>query len=193
MTVETVTTWEPLSTDPYYEISTTPPHGIRRAGDGHIMKFRFDKDGYKTYGLRDRSKVWRHHQLVALQWMPNPNNYPMLDHLDNNRTNNTVENLRWCDAKINNQNYSGRNGIKYEVVDVLPDDHFVIETYSDWTFENYFYSPSTDKFYYWTGVRYRVLRMLHDQSGGVHFHMRDTDNRHRSVSVRKFKREYDLV
>lgn len=43
------------------------------------------------------------HRLVALTYLPNPNNYPIVRHLDNNKQNNHVSNLEWCTHKTNNQ------------------------------------------------------------------------------------------
>lgn len=36
------------------------------------------------------------HRLVASAFIPNPNDYPQIDHIDGNHTNNAVDNLRWC-------------------------------------------------------------------------------------------------
>lgn len=42
------------------------------------------------------------HRLVAKTWIPNPNNYPEVDHIDTDITNNCVENLQWVTRQMNN-------------------------------------------------------------------------------------------
>ena len=63
-------------------------------------------NGYLTIelcvdGLKKRVMI---HRLVAQQFLPNPNNYPIIDHIDRNKHNNDVKNLRWTTASVNNRN-----------------------------------------------------------------------------------------
>lgn len=47
-------------------------------------------------------KGFRVHRLVAMTFIPNPNNYKCVNHKDENRTNNNVNNLEWCTYRYNN-------------------------------------------------------------------------------------------
>lgn len=66
--------------------------------------------GYYIVGLMKDNKVSypRLHRLVALTFIPNPNNYPQVNHKDENKANNAADNLEWCTCKYNN-NYGTRN------------------------------------------------------------------------------------
>jgi len=69
-----------------------------------IMKTGFDKDGYVQVGLSLNGKVKtkRVHFLVAKAFIPNPNNYNCLNHINEVKTDNRVENLEWCSIAYNN-------------------------------------------------------------------------------------------
>lgn len=53
------------------------------------------------------------HRLVAEAFIPNPNNYPCINHKDECRTNNVVDNLEWCTYEYN-LNYGNRNKLASE-------------------------------------------------------------------------------
>lgn len=67
--------------------------------------------GYHLVGLiskNGKQKKEQIHRLVALAFIENPNNYPQVNHKDENKGNNCVENLEWVTAK-QNCNYGTRN------------------------------------------------------------------------------------
>lgn len=53
-------------------------------------------------------KPVRTHRLIAECFLPNPNNLPQINHKNEIKTDNRVDNLEWCDCKYNN-NYGTRN------------------------------------------------------------------------------------
>lgn len=79
---------------------------------GNIYSVRYGKrlkpvimnNGYCAVTLRNiygKQKIELIHRLVALSFLPNPNQYPQVNHKDENKANNKVSNLEWCTAKYN--------------------------------------------------------------------------------------------
>lgn len=68
-------------------------------------------NGYLGINLYDNDKKSCYlliHRLVAQAFLPNPNGYRIINHKDENRSNNSVNNLEWCSYKYN-LNYGNRN------------------------------------------------------------------------------------
>lgn len=73
---------------------------VRDINKGIILtQYNRNKQGYKAVTIG--GKLISVHRLVAQAFLPNPNNLPMVNHKDENPSNNCVENLEWCDAKYN--------------------------------------------------------------------------------------------
>jgi len=69
-----------------------------------VLKGNINADGYFQCHIIDDngiSLVRRVHRLVALTYIPNPNNYPVINHKDGNKLNNHYSNLEWCTPEFN--------------------------------------------------------------------------------------------
>lgn len=102
-----------------------------RMGFEKILKTYVDKDGYLTVMLNNPRKTFLVHRLVAEAFLPNPDNLPQVNHKDENKQNNNVENLEWCTVKYNNEYNNGqkRRAIKHlkPILQYTLDGEFVRE------------------------------------------------------------------
>ena len=81
-----------------------------------IMKPTYDKDGYLLCGMTgDDGKRYtmKVHRLVAQAFIPNPDNLPQVNHKDENKSNNNVENLEWITNRDNQ--YWGTCGLRKSI------------------------------------------------------------------------------
>ena len=89
---------------------------VKNVRTGIILKARNDKDGYLRVNLYEDAirKTHQVHRLVANALIDNPDDKLCVDHIDNNRTNNYISNLRFATNKENSQNrkLSSRNTSK---------------------------------------------------------------------------------
>ena len=74
--------------------------GIKRIS---LLKPATDACGYFRCALSKNNilKTYKVHRLVAQAFIPNPNNYPQINHIDGNKKNNNAGNLEWCTNSMN--------------------------------------------------------------------------------------------
>lgn len=101
--------WEDIKGyEGYYMVSSygrVKSIGGRRGSSNKpkILKQGTDTSGYKMviFRVNKHSKTFKVHRLVAETFIPNPNNLPEVNHKDEDKTNNCVDNLEYCDRLYN--------------------------------------------------------------------------------------------
>ena len=112
--------WKPVvGLEDRYEISNkgrcrskyreyTSKHGHKRHVPSKVLKPQYHE--YVTYVLmhkEGKQHIHTAHRMVAEAFIPNPENLPCVNHKDENKYNNDIDNLEWCTWKYNN-NYNER-------------------------------------------------------------------------------------
>jgi len=102
--------WVQVIDFPDYEISRS---GIRNAASKRMLKPLFNEDDYPTVGLYKDKKnsIFKIHRLMAIHFIPNPENLPIVDHIDGDITNYSLENLRWS-TYSDNLKYAYESGAR---------------------------------------------------------------------------------
>ena len=79
---------------------------VKNSKTNRIMKLSTHKQGYKLVALckKGKAKTFKVHRLVGIAFLKNPDNKEMIDHIDENKANNNVKNLRWATRNDNSAN-----------------------------------------------------------------------------------------
>jgi hypothetical protein len=79
------------------------PNSGGQIAKGHILPHSDNRHGYRFVSLWKFNKGRRFyvHRLVASAFIPNPNNFPIINHKDEDKSNNRHDNLEWCTQKYN--------------------------------------------------------------------------------------------
>ena len=94
--------WKAIDGYLYYQVSNLG--NVRNTKTGRIMTQRPNGTGYYRVGLnKNKKQSWAFvHKLVACAFIPNPDGKPIADHIDGNKQNNNILNLRWSSRDENN-------------------------------------------------------------------------------------------
>ena len=107
--------WKTLDFNQLYEVSTDGQ--VRKIQNHYYPKFQKDKDGYLSCSLSNgdgTKKKYRVHRLVALAFIPNPENKSEVNHINSIRDDNRVENLEW-NTRQENEKHAYRDGRHQEL------------------------------------------------------------------------------
>ena len=76
-----------------------------RADKSHLLSQKDNGHGYKCINIRENGKSIHLyvHRIVAEAFIPNPNNFPQINHKDECKSNNHCDNLEWCTSAYNHQ------------------------------------------------------------------------------------------
>lgn len=152
-------TWKPVvDYEGYYEVSNlgnirSVSHLISGYVNGGFrtyytksssLKHNISKVGYVMVSLSKQGKVkhFNLHRLVAKAFIPNPNNFPCINHKDEDKTNNNIKNLEWC-TKKHNANWGSNPRRLSEMFAKKPPRHRKVSQYTmDGKFVKTFYAAS---------------------------------------------------
>lgn len=179
---------ETLKINTEYEIAVEYPYAITKKSTGKTVKEWMNDNGYYRLCLNFNgiSKKYYKHQLVASQWIENddPKTKTQIDHINRNKTDNHIENLRFVSPSQNCLNRGSINGEEFEFVDKLSDEAIEIDEYHDNVFNHYFYDPKHDSVFLYN-VDTHKYRKLIPRNGQLN--MRDTTGENRKVNMKKLK------
>lgn len=175
-----------------YEICTKYPYDIRKKANGKIISECIGAGGYVVVNLN--AKTYYKHILVARQFIKNENNYPCVDHLDHDRTNYHISNLRWCTAKDNCKNKSSANGVVYDFVYELPEDSVIIFSYNNHILdEPIYFSIETMQFYKKiTDSYFRIMHQRDRSKNSTFVNMASNDNKRVNIYTNNIVKNLDM-
>ena len=82
-----------------------------------FLKPFYDKNGYLRVQLckNGKCKKYKLHRLVADAYIPNPDNLPEVDHIDNDKTHNYINNLQWLSHKDNSRKSNNKPILQFDL------------------------------------------------------------------------------
>ena len=99
----------------------TDKNGRKRFVKGRALTQQLNNKGYMyvLLSVNGKNVCLLIHRIVATCFIPNPNGYPEVNHIDNNPTNNTISNLEWCSRQYN-EDYKKNFGTTQADISGLP-------------------------------------------------------------------------
>ena len=186
-----------------YEILNDYPFTIRKKSNHRVLSESL-RSGYLSVHLN--KKTYSKHRLIGIQFLPNddPINNDVIDHINHDKTDNHLSNLRWTTYSDNSRNKSSHKGIQTIFIDDIPDDAIAVEWYDTKTERRAF---DEGKYYYWfdetnnedvfyakiTDDIYKILHHNIALSGNEYVSMIDINHKQVGVMINRFKHQHDLT
>lgn len=175
---------------PNYKIN--PDGVVKNVKTGRVLTPRIC-NGYAIVdlynnGLRKTTSI---HKLVANAFLYKTDDGVVVDHINNDRTDNTIENLRYASYNSNNRNKLSSRGVAYKFINVLPSDslHITIMKGIDVSDIGLYYSKSAEDFY--LRVAEDKYRVMYKECTGKTYRIKFRFNEKMTCySILQLKREY---
>lgn len=107
--MENMEIWKEIVGYENYQVSSL---GKVKNSNNLILKPCLNGNYYRHgFSKNNKSKQMKLHRLIAIAFIPNPENLPCINHIDGNKLNNSIENLEWCTHR-NNQLHAYRTKLR---------------------------------------------------------------------------------
>jgi hypothetical protein len=175
--------WETVREHEDYEIWSEYPHQIRKKKNGRIIKESVHKAlGYITCCLNN--KFCYKHRLVAVQFVPNPDHEEQVDHINHDRSDYHLSNLRWVNASNNAFNRISGRFQQYQYFDELPVPCQPFVFYNGYDFEGYMIDEEKNIFFH-NSLKYRKLEKRLRRNKYEYYSLQDIEGKQVEVYLNK--------
>ena len=143
--MEEAGSWETLKFDSDYEIYSEFPYPIRRINSERINSEWIGIDKYTR--IKINGKDYLKHRLIAIQFVDNDDqeNKTQVDHVDRDRLNNNISNLRWVSPSENAKNRVKQKKQVFEYIEELPPDAIEISTIDGHELKDYYFDYENER------------------------------------------------
>lgn len=150
--------WEPLKISNEYEINKNFPYYVRRVGSQKNELLTMMDAGY--LGINIHCHLYGFHRVVATQWIPNPNHYSIVDHINGNVQDWHVENLRWASRKENCRNRHICKGVELTLLEDIPDTCRPLDIFKNTRIYDIYIDMITKEVYKYNSILFQQLQQL---------------------------------
>ena len=180
--------WLVCVADHEYEIFSKYPFSIRRKGCDEPLTVTISNVGYEQVTLNGRTSPL--HRVIALQFIENddPEHKTQVDHIDRNKLNNQISNLRWTTPSENNENRKAFCLQDNEYLDVLPDSAVEVSEYKQWEFNRYWFDYQENRVIVHSRGRYKYVNVTAN-GAPPKFNMVDVNGKRHTLHWNSFYKE----